>query len=541
VKCQDSGVLTDPKVCEPVKCGKPPSVPKSRPGIAGDVFFGQNLVYSCDVGYTLTGTPQGATEFQRDCKKDGAFSSISSGQPCKGISPGNAPTITNAMMTEYAGLHACDPRDTSCVTVCDPRDTSCVAGFFFPPRVSYPNGLEYKCNQGYSSTGSPSGPTMITARVNSIGQFTPALPTACKVITYTVRGQVKNARSGAPLNGATVRVETVCDPRDTSCVPSFTSNKATVQSGFFTLTNLKLGSVNIVYEMSGFIKTKVGLAITGNVNSGGVADVIMSPAMKDNEWRAVLTWGPKTKSDLDTYATWGRKKVNYQKKKVSGGRKGPKVELEVDSGGAGVPETLYFSKMGKCRGACDITYKINDYSKRGTMLSLGDAEVTLYTGTKAAGTWKIKDCPRSVYNKGNWWSVFTLDARTNKLKWTCKDGPKKEGALTTERDARVLDYNHNNQNVYMQGRHGGKNQQWYFDRKKRLKTKYDGKCLDYNYGNKNVYMGKCHGGKNQKWRFDSKGRLKTKYDSKCLDYNPTNKNIYMSKCHGGKNQKWYFD
>merc|ERR1719253_1850952 len=70
VKCQDNGVLTDPKVCEPVKCGTAPSVPKSRPSIAGHVFFGQKLVYTCDSGYSLTGTPAGGTEFQRHCKKD---------------------------------------------------------------------------------------------------------------------------------------------------------------------------------------------------------------------------------------------------------------------------------------------------------------------------------------------------------------------------------------------------------------------------------------------------------------------------------------
>jgi len=71
------------------------------------------------------------------------------------------------------------------------------------------------------------------------------------------------------------------------------------------------------------------------------------------------------------------------------------------------------------RAACDIKYTINDYSNSGKMLSLSEAEVTLYTGTQAAGTWKIKDCPRSVYNGGNWWHVFTLDAKTNRLKWTC--------------------------------------------------------------------------------------------------------------------------
>jgi len=78
---------------------------------------------------------------------------------------------------------------------------------------------------------------------------------------------------------------------------------------------------------------------------------------------------------------------------------------------------MYFSNIGKCKGACDIEYKIKACS--GSMKSKNDAEVTLYTGLTSAGTWKIKDCPRSVNSAGNWWHVFTLDGRTNRLKWTC--------------------------------------------------------------------------------------------------------------------------
>jgi len=42
------------------------------------------------------------------------------------------------------------------------------------------------------------------------------------------------------------------------------------------------------------------------------------------------------------------------------------------------------------------------------------------------GGWKIKDCLQSV-SSGNWWHVFTLDGTTNKLKWSCDQGPTGEG------------------------------------------------------------------------------------------------------------------
>jgi len=172
VKCQDSGSLTDPQVCEPVKCGSPPSMPKSRPSIAGNVFYGQNVMYNCDTGYTLDGTPRGSTQFRRDCKVDGSFSSTS--ETCKPIAAGPAPTIRHATMSEYAG-----------------RPVE-----MFPPQVYYPNGLEYRCNAGYSTTGSSTAPTKITARVNSIGTFSPALATACKLIVFEMRGKIQVRTAG---------------------------------------------------------------------------------------------------------------------------------------------------------------------------------------------------------------------------------------------------------------------------------------------------------------------------------------------------------
>jgi hypothetical protein len=225
------------------------------------------------------------------------------------------------------------------------------------------------------------------------------------LINYLVKGQVKDARSGAVLNGVKVRFEG-------------TSNSATVQSGFFTLRIVELGNVTIVYELDGYITVKKRLAVSGNVNSGGAADVSMSPAMRNDEWRAVLKWGSSPR-DLDTYAEWGSKKVYYGAKSQGGGGNRPRGVLEVDVTSGYGPETLYFSNLGNCSGACDIKYTIKDCSRSNTMLSLGEAEVTLFTGRKVAGSWKIKDCPRSVSSGGNLWHVFTLDAKTNKVKWAC--------------------------------------------------------------------------------------------------------------------------
>jgi len=116
--------------------------------------------------------------------------------------------------------------------------------------------------------------------------------------------------------------------------------------------------------------------------------------------------------------------------------------------------------------------------------------------------------------------------------------------LQSRYGGKCLDYNYNNKNVYMHNCHDGKNQKWYFQGASSplpLKSNHDGLCFDYNVGNGNVYMHGCHDGNNQQWFLNAKSQIQSKQNDKCLDYNYNNKNVYMHGCHGGKNQQWYFD
>jgi len=403
VQCKDDGVLTDPEVCEPVRCGRAPRVSKARPGIAGNVYYGQSLVYSCDLGYTFDSTPGGRTEFQRQCLSSGQFSALADSDPCHPVSPGEAPQIRNADWVEYAGqavagLGALSLHQDSKVVAVHPAI-----------QVFYPKGLEYRCKPGYSTNGQGSGPTKITSRVNSMGTFTPALPVECKRITFYVRGRIKNARNGWALSGVKV------------CVQG-TSNCVTSRWGFFTLRNIAGGAVKLTYQKSGYIANEKTLSITGNINSGGVADVSTSPTMRNDQYRAVVTWGRRP-SDLDSYAMWGWTRVCWYGTRRWSNRVYGVLEQDKTAGYG--PETVYFSGVGRCRGGsyfCDIKYMVNDYTRSGSMLRDGKTEVTLYNGNRVAGTWKITDCPRSVFNRGNWWHVFTINARTNRLKWSCAAG-----------------------------------------------------------------------------------------------------------------------
>jgi len=415
VECKADGILSDPKVCEPVKCGPAPTMPNSKPGISGDVKFGQDLVYMCDLGHTLDATKDGKTEYHRECTANGTFTPAPSSMPCHPVSPGDAPNITNADLTEYDGNNITQ----------------------LPVRVEYPKGVEYRCRSGYSTNGALTGPTKITASVNSVGEFTPSLPTECKKISFTVMGRVKSAQNAMMLDGVKVTVEGK-------------EIEGSTTSGSFTLHDVPGATLKLRYEKDGFIKFERQLNVSGNVYAGGEADISMSPEMARDEWRAVVKWGEDPR-DLDTYVKWGSRKVFYSAMTKEG--YGVTGRLEVDDTSSYGPETVYLSGIGNCDGdanLCDVKYEINDYTGTGRMLERGDALVTLYNGDNVAGEWKIADCPNAVttdqYRK-EWWHVFTLDAKTNRLKWRCTDDAGGQSQNNTSNQTQLLRSHTSNQKV----------------------------------------------------------------------------------------------
>merc|ERR1719379_765244 len=177
--------MTAVKVCEPVQCGEPPVVPAATPALSGDVTYGMSLQFHCDGGYSLDGTVGGKTHFKVKCGKDGKYADLKANQQCKPVSAGEAPSVANAFLTEYDGKFVES----------------------LPVVARYPNGIEYECAEGYSVDGTPNGAWKITSRVNQVGKFAPELPTECKLITYSIKGQVTSARDGKALSGVTVSLE----------------------------------------------------------------------------------------------------------------------------------------------------------------------------------------------------------------------------------------------------------------------------------------------------------------------------------------------
>jgi len=392
VKCKANGKLTKPKVCEPVKCGSAPKVQNARAATSSQVSYGMDLFYMCDTGYTLDGSIEGETMFERVCNKDGEFAALSEEKPCKPISAGMAPMILMADMVEYAGKKI------------DTKEP--------PPMVTYPNGLEYKCQKGFSENGSPNGPTKITTKVTAQGMFKPALPMRCRQITFFVKGKVKSARSGKAISKAKVAIY---DSSGTE-VDKFESKSG----GGFKLKDIVAGNYTIKYAHPDYENIKVKVEITGDVNRGGVADAKLSPKLKNKEWRAVLNWGAKP-LDLDAYAKWSTSSV------YSGHTKQRKNQitnrLVTDASNGFGPETMFMSGVGDCKvtakNKCDIRYLVRD-SKKG--IADSGAEVVLSSKMGEEGKYKVSDCPKTVTEDGQWWHVFTLNGKTGNLKWSCNNG-----------------------------------------------------------------------------------------------------------------------
>merc|ERR1719161_1170414 len=99
------------------------------------------------------------------------------------------------------------------------------------------------------------------------------------------------------------------------------------------------------------------------------------------------------------------------------------VVLKKDDVSSYGPETMFFKKIGGCTSGsaihCDITYKIKDYGRNGIIKSGSEASVILYHGDHVEGEFKVSDAPNSAISSDkNWWHVFTIDGKTNKLKWS---------------------------------------------------------------------------------------------------------------------------
>jgi hypothetical protein len=339
-----------------------------------------------------------------------------------------------------------------------------------PELAHYPNTVGYKCQDGFSVNGLSSGSKTFTSMVNWEGEWQPALPEECLPIVYKIRGLARDAPTADYLDGVEVLVKApwTChhydqNQNDEWCAKAGTqggyeyqynggkdpmncgtcwcckrqadvSFEGTSSNGHFSVVGVPAGQITVSYTKEGYISGERVIDLETDINTGGAADISMSPVLAANAWRVVLKWGAKP-PDLDTYGMWGPYKSCWYQREQSDGYMS--VRLEHDETQGFGPETLHLTGVGSCTGGseyCDIKYSINDYTHTTAdpsgahIMPETDVEITLYNGDHIAGTWTIADCQDTVYDTGLWWHVFTIDGMTNELKWNCNQGPPPDGS-----------------------------------------------------------------------------------------------------------------
>ncbi|MAD25829.1 MAG: hypothetical protein CMO44_16840, partial [Verrucomicrobiales bacterium] len=277
------------------------------------------------------------------------------------------------------------------------------AGNKFP--LVYGQSLEYKCWPGYTLDGSQWGRTKLAAYVWPGAVLWPKPPAKCKQITYTVCGIITDARNNRGINGVEV-----------------TLNGQTRKTwwGWYRFWGVSLGKATLKVKGGGYIAADKEFEVTGNMNCWGPGAAKLSPVMAANQWRAVVTWDRKP-YDLDSHTYWGSKKTLWYRRGPNWGY-GMGATLEKDDTSSYGPETTFFQGTDRCRGAtihCDMAFKVYDYGRRGVLREGSGAVVTLYHGAGIAGVFKASEADKgAIDGRNNWWHVFTIDGKTNKVKYS---------------------------------------------------------------------------------------------------------------------------
>ena len=148
-----------------------------------------------------------------------------------------------------------------------------------------------------------------------------------------------------------------------------------------------------------------------------------------------------------------------------------------------------------------------------------------------------------------------------KVEWGCSTTAPTSGTFIPNKQAIKSRQNNECIDVYQAnkddgiavdtyGCHGGDNQKWTYDAKRRLVAKHSGKCLDIpGPGAKQpkgtrVRQWDCNDGANQKWTYNPTNKsFKSEDDNGlCLDMIKSGDsagNVILWDCHGGENQQWY--
>jgi len=146
VSCTASGVITAPEACEPMTCGKPPTVFNANGPSALAGFFPNKYTYLCEKGHTTTGVVGGSNSFEIECQSSAEFTEVEACHP-----------VTCGSPKVEKGQHSIE-------------------------KLVYPQDVEVVCDTGYTTNADPVGDITFVAMCAEDGKFTgmqQCLPVSC--------------------------------------------------------------------------------------------------------------------------------------------------------------------------------------------------------------------------------------------------------------------------------------------------------------------------------------------------------------------------
>jgi len=437
VACQPTGELTPPSMCNPVVCGVVPAITMSHTEVdpLEAQVYGNKIDYSCEDGYSLTGTPSGETSFSIECTMEGLFTEHLGCMPKNcGLPPtvemastGGEVIYPGVALFECATGFSLDgtagnrvfelpcQSDGSFAPLPELKDGGCQpiecpappqvgnAMFEERPKVVAGESVVYRCAEGHTTTGTMSGLAEFAVMCQDSGDYTPLMTSECAMIQFLVQGQVKDATNNAPVPG--VKLKATQMQGGTEKVTEVDADG----SGIFSVT-LGPGPVTLETIKDGFIGATKPMFLSGNVGVGSGADISVSPTLPPDGWRMVLKWDKKP-FDLDShmyFGPYGTMCHMYWAKTRVTCKTGASSILDVDDTNGYGPETTTLKNVGKCSGPatdCKMNFVIHNYSRNPDLASSG-AVVTLYNGDREVGKYKAGV---DGFIEGDMWHVFTLD------------------------------------------------------------------------------------------------------------------------------------
>ena len=213
----------------------------------------------------------------------------------------------------------------------------------------------------------------------------------------TIKGVIKDAFTGLPLAGATLKFRQNMNNRDGDIAATVT----TEADGSFT-ANVQVGQYTIELSLSGHATEFFHAHCLGGQDTDGQGHSI-SPILNEGEVRIILNWG-ETPSDLDSHLTGplegtDRFHVYFDNKAPAGSN----ANLDVDDTNSFGPETITIteSREGVYR------YSVHNYSDKGattsSTLAASGCHVRVINDEQEIEEFYVPN------EAGTLWTVFEID------------------------------------------------------------------------------------------------------------------------------------